>query len=49
MPCSSEGSWTFGPWQGKGEILRLFDRKGGDPAEWPEDLRIRQFPEVAHA
>ena len=20
--------------------------KGGDPAEWPEDLRVRQFPEV---
>ncbi len=23
-------------------ILR--DRKGGDPAEWPEDLRVREFP-----
>lgn len=24
------------------------DRKGGDPAEWPEDLRnLREFPEVA--
>jgi protein gp37 len=22
------------------------DRKGGDPSEWPEDLRIRQFPEA---
>lgn len=22
----------------------LRDRKGGDPAEWPEDLRVRQFP-----
>lgn len=20
--------------------------KGGDPAEWPDDLRVRQFPEV---
>jgi len=26
--------------------VRLIDRKGGDPAEWPEDLRVRQFPEV---
>lgn len=26
--------------------LRLRDRKGGDPAEWPEDLRIREFPRV---
>jgi protein gp37 len=24
----------------------LNDRKGGDPAEWPEDLCVRQFPEV---
>jgi protein gp37 len=22
----------------------LCDRKGGDPSEWPEDLRIREFP-----
>lgn len=22
------------------------DRKGGDPAEWPEDLRVREFPKV---
>lgn len=24
--------------------LRLFDKKGGDPAEWPADLRVREFP-----
>lgn len=23
--------------------------KGGDPAEWPTDLRVREFPEVQHA
>lgn len=23
---------------------RLDDRKGGDPAEWPEELRVREFP-----
>ncbi len=23
---------------------RLRDRKGGDPSEWPEDLRVREFP-----
>jgi protein gp37 len=22
----------------------LVDRKGGDPAEWPEDLRVQEFP-----
>lgn len=26
--------------------LRLRDRKGGDPFEWPEDLRVREFPEA---
>lgn len=26
--------------------LVLRDRKGGDIAEWPEDLRVREFPEV---
>lgn len=26
------------------EYLRLRSRKGGDPAEWPEDLRVREMP-----
>lgn len=31
-------------------LLNLKDKKGGDMAEWPEDLRIREFPkEVVHA
>lgn len=25
------------------------DPKGGDPDEWPEDLRVREMPEVRHA
>jgi protein gp37 len=25
--------------------MRLKDKKGGDPAEWPEDLRVREWPE----
>lgn len=29
-----------------GDVLRLRDRKGGDMSEWPEDLRVREFPEV---
>ena len=24
--------------------LRLRDKKGGDPSEWPADLRVREFP-----
>jgi len=27
-----------------GKPLRLAHPKGGDPAEWPEDLRVRQMP-----
>lgn len=27
-----------------GNRLRLRDRKGGDPNEWPKDLRVREFP-----
>jgi hypothetical protein len=25
--------------------LSVTDRKGGDPSEWPDDLRVREFPE----
>jgi protein gp37 len=32
-----------GPMEG----IRLRDKKGGDPAEWPEDMRVRQFPKVS--
>lgn len=26
--------------------IHLTDRKGGDPAEWPDDLRVRELPEA---
>lgn len=29
-----------------GVLWGLRDRKGGDPSEWPEDLRVQEFPEV---
>lgn len=29
------------------KYYRLEDRKGGDWSEWPEDLRVREFPEGA--
>lgn len=32
---------------GKEFIGKLLDRKGGDPSEWAEDLRIREFPKAA--
>jgi hypothetical protein len=25
-------------------VFRPTNRKGGDPAEWPEELRVREFP-----
>lgn len=32
------------PWVGR--FLATKHKKGGDPAEWPEHLRVRQFPKV---
>lgn len=34
--------------QGAEVRIRLRDHHGGDPAEWPADLRVREFPEVRH-
>lgn len=33
-------------WQGDPVRIRLRDRKGGNPEEWPSDLRVRQYPEA---
>ena len=33
-------------YQGAPVRVRLADRAGRDPAEWPEDLRVQRFPEV---
>jgi protein gp37 len=30
----------------EGQPHPIKDKKGGDMAEWPEDLRLRQFPEI---
>lgn len=44
------------PWLDPGELARrrsepgykpLHDAKGGDPSEWPEDIRVREFPRSA--
>lgn len=35
--------------QGADCRIKLRDPKGGDTSEWPEDLRVREFPEVQHA
>lgn len=36
-------------YQGAPVRVHLHDRKGGDPEEWPEDLRTREFPETREA
>lgn len=40
-PWLSNDMWRG--WRGS-TPLKIRDRKGGDPAEWPEHLRIREFP-----
>ncbi|MCU1325625.1 MAG: hypothetical protein JWN34_995 [Bryobacterales bacterium] len=40
--------WKF-PHLPDSDISPLKDRKGGDPLEWPEELRVQEFPEVASA
>lgn len=34
-------------YQGAPVRVRIRDRAGGDPSEWPEDLRVREWPEAA--
>jgi len=31
------------------DTVKCRDRKGGDMSEWPEGLRVRQFPDRAKA
>lgn len=41
--------WDLDPsrqYQGADARILLASSKGGDMAEWPEDLRVREFPEV---
>jgi hypothetical protein len=37
-----DNEWGY---QGTRIRIRLKDRKGGDWNEWPEDLRVREFPQ----
>ena len=42
VPNDGRAVWRDGRFDG-----RLRDRAGADPAEWPEDLRVREFPTSA--
>lgn len=55
VPCFVKqlGSNSIGGSAPKGGVgthfkMPLKHPKGGDPAEWPEDLRVREFPGVDH-
>jgi protein gp37 len=37
---------TLGEYFENIKVWKLRDRKGGDMSEWPEDLRVREFPRV---
>ncbi len=39
FPCAIDGAYKMAM-----TSISLRDRKGGDPREWPEDLRVREFP-----
>lgn len=49
VPCFVKqlGSNPDNSAQPDGDLIKAYirDRKGGDMAEWPEDLRVRQFPD----
>lgn len=38
--------WPAGKWFHVEPHIRLRDPKGADPEEWPEELRVQQYPEV---
>lgn len=55
LQCSAAGVPLFVKQLGAAPLLagprfpqKLKDPKGGDCDEWPEELRVRQFPRVAH-
>lgn len=42
IPCFVKQLGSFAVY--RGERLKLSDKKGGDWSEWPEHLRVREFP-----
>lgn len=45
-PRTDCSAWPKGRWHDDKDLVRPRDRSGGDPSEWPEDLRIREFPKL---
>ena len=48
MSDKSKIEWTSQPWDG-GMRLKLASAKGGDPSEWPVDIRVREYPSTIPA
>lgn len=47
QPCALGGGWRAdGPGSDQG-IVEMPHSKGGDPIQWPEDLRVREWPRAA--
>jgi protein gp37 len=44
VPCFVKQLGTYAVLDGRPGELSLKDTKGGNPAEWPENLRVREFP-----
>ena len=42
--CPIERHRTGGKFNGRTSLYEFTSRKGGDPDEWPDDLRIREYP-----
>jgi protein gp37 len=47
--CKAAGVPFFMKQFGSNSDCACMDTKGGEPAEWPAEFRVREFPEVAHA
>lgn len=46
-PCFVKQLGAFTVYDRAEATYAIRDPKGGDPAEWPADLRVREFPQVA--
>jgi protein gp37 len=45
LPYEGASPHSSGPNAIKCNLYQLDDKKGGNPSEWPADLRVRRFPE----
>lgn len=46
-PMTSGADWNSQAGEDRQAVRQIRHSKGADPSEWPEDMRVQQFPEVA--